>query len=133
MNRRGRGTTKKIEFEPRIPEAASAVDLPVETETKPAEREMMQSMRGLFAPNTFSTPRPFDIASDGFIMSLPAALLDSSLVVFSDGSLGIRKDGFVYECDSGFLGDGVAVEIKEKIRKIGDTDFIITGYAAEKQ
>jgi hypothetical protein len=87
-------------------------------------------MRGIFAPRSFSIGKEMGNIkdSDGFIFHFPKSLAGGSLVVFEDGSMGIKKDEIIYECDSSYFSDGVAVEISEKIRKIGDIDFFVTGY-----
>lgn len=140
MNRRNKNTTKKIEFEPKIPipqvitpKNDKLCEIEPVVQKQESEKEMIQMLRGLNTPQSFSIPKDFDITKDGFVMNLPECLIGSSLVVFNDGTLGIRRDGIVYECESAFLGDGIAVEVGDKIRKIGNVDFMLTSYEIEKE
>lgn len=143
MNRRNKPATKKIEFEPKIP-----IAVPVNTnivENKPinntedniaSTNNITQSMRGLFAPKSFSTSKTFNSRKNSFILNLPSFftndIANTSLVFFDDGSIGIRKNGIIYECDNSFLGDSIVVEINEKVKKIDNADFIVSAYEIEK-
>lgn len=138
MNRRNKAPSKKIEFEPKVPTDQPKMPELLANDNKEVkgkpeeEKEIVNMMRGLMAPKTFANSKDFDINSNGFIMQIPETLLGGSIVVFNDGSLGIKSDGVIYECDYSYLGDGIAVEIGEKVKRIGDVDFILTGYESIK-
>lgn len=138
MNRRGKVQSKKIEFEPKV-DAASTQTIPIEKTPQQdviqekKENEVVNMMKGMFAPKGFSSPRDFDILKSGFILCVPSFLKGGSLLVFDDNSLGLRKDGKIYEVDAGFLGDGIAVDIRDKVRKVGNFDFVLTAYDIEKE
>lgn len=137
MNRRNRGQAKRIEFEPRIPQETvqPAADIPPEGKNEESSRdeEVIHQIKGMLAPKTFSSPADFDIGSYQFVLNLPDTFENCSLLVFEDGTLGIKMDGTVYECDASFIGDGMAVEVGDTVKKLGECDFILTAYDYEKR
>lgn len=130
MNRKPKAQ-RKMEFEPKIPVGQPVIiQKPNETIEKD-EKEIVNKMRGLLAPKTFSDTILQNADINMFMMHLPESLQACSLLVFDDGSYGLRKNGIVYECDSAIIGDGMAVEISDKVRKLGDVDLLMTGYEFE--
>lgn len=131
MDRRKARATKRILFEPRIPDqkapeqSEEVAEAPVQRE---AAREEDVQLRGLFAPVSFASERTLDLERDGVVLSIPPSLTGATLVVFSDGTLALRKGETLYTCDSTFLGDAMTVEITDSVRKTGDVQFVVTGY-----
>lgn len=126
-----------MEFEPKMPQEpelpAKKMDMPIDNDEHAQKEPSMQQNRGMLAPKTFSQPAEFDIESHRFILNLPDTFENCSLLVFEDGTLGIRMDNTVYECDSSFIGDGVVVEVGDAVRKLDRSDFILTAYNYEKR
>lgn len=126
---------KKIDFEPRIPTEQEV--LPIEKieqipDQKPQE-SAQQAMKGVFAPRTFASGKEFNLNSNEFIMNLPDFFSgDCTLVAFNDNTFGIRMNGIVYECDGLFQGDSMMIEMDDKVRKIGNPEFIMNAYPYEK-
>ncbi|KAI5148872.1 hypothetical protein ENBRE01_0584 [Enteropsectra breve] len=137
MNRRNRGEAKKIEFAPNVEAALQAKPSATEETGETANElndmpEEGQAMKGQNAPKQFGETKEFNIEKHNFVMSLPASMTNSSLVLFDDGSLGIRANGTIYECDSSFLGSSMVVAVDERVHRINDASFILTGYEFEK-
>lgn len=142
MNRRNRGNVKKIEFEPKIPQSAPDIEKQIQEEIKnikvseydkpsttaQSEKELVQQMKGLFAPKTFQKNKEFNFERDSFVLNLPNTFENCSLLVFEDNSLGIKMDGVIYEVDYSYIGDGSIVEVSDSIKKLNSCDFILTAY-----
>lgn len=136
MNNRSKPAAKKIIFEPKVPPVSQNIKIeqpkPIEQQETPQEKEITptQSIKGTFAPKSFATNREFNVDSHEFIMCLPEDMTsDCSLIVFTDGSYGIRWKGEIYECDYSQLDDSILVDIDDKVKKIGNPEFILTGYS----
>ncbi|KAI5168397.1 hypothetical protein PAEPH01_0094 [Pancytospora epiphaga] len=128
MNRRDRKSVKLLEFEPKVP-----VNPPEEPKEQTEQPNKIHSnevpiIKGTYAPVAFSTTPKFNPSNGNFILNLPDFLLDSSFVLFDDGSFGFKKEGTIYECDSSYMGNSMVVELDSAATKIGDVDFMVTGY-----
>lgn len=132
MNGKPKVQAKKILFEPKIP--APKQHTPVEpTIKKENTQEPPQNIpiRGIYAPKSFSTPKEFKFESHQFIMSIPDSFNEFSLVVFEDGTFGIKHNDEIFECDASFLGDAVTVELDDKARIVGHPEFLLSVYPSE--
>lgn len=133
MNRRN-VKSKKIEFEPKIDGNKELIDTnSTDIKVAPKMNIMDQggTMEGPHCPKTYSNAKKFDPYSHSFILNVPFSLENSVLVIFEDGTLGIRKNNQIYDCVASFIGDGVIVEVDEKVKKLGICDFIVTGYCPD--
>lgn len=146
MNKKPRGGTKRIEFEPKIPQnipdepaignkkIENSIEEGGQTDMRmnvQEESELIQQIKGMFAPKTLSKVNDgkiFNPRLDSFILILPSNFHNASLVIFTDNSIGIRMDDIVYECDYSFIGDGMVVEIGDSVRRMGNCDYILTAY-----
>lgn len=134
MNRRNKGGTKKLLFEPNasLAQAKPNEDNKPTDEQKDEIKQMAKSLKGMFAPRTFSAPNGFVLGSNGFVLHLPDSLLNSSLVLFSDNSLGFKVGNDIYECDSTYWGDSSIINIENKVLNIDKIDYLLTGYPTQQ-
>lgn len=132
MNRRDKKNARQLEFEPKVPATPPVVQLEQPVDAPRLHTEEMSAMKGCYAPATFAQIPKFNPTDDGFILNLPDFLADASLVLFADGSFGLRKDGIIYECDTSYLGNSMVVELGEAVVKTGSANFLITGYQIPK-
>ncbi|KAM0680083.1 hypothetical protein GINT2_001775 [Glugoides intestinalis] len=132
MNGKPKVQAKKILFEPKIP--APKQNIPVEP---PAKKDTQQEppqnipIRGVYAPKTFSSPKEFKFGNQQFIMSIPGSFNDCSLLVFEDGTFGIKHNDQIFECDASFLGDALSIELDDKARIVGNPEFLLSVYPSE--
>lgn len=145
MNRRGRGSSNKLIFEPKIEAAIqepSAQESAVAQSTSKSDCEKTSAaseapqLRGLFAPQTFATPRPAEFGRDPFILRLPPQLHGASLVAFADGTFALRKDGRLHPCDCAPWGENLVVQLEDEARRVtgnsvqrlGRAPLLLTAY-----
>ncbi|KAI4291220.1 hypothetical protein PAPHI01_0494 [Pancytospora philotis] len=135
MNRRGAKSTNRIVFEPKVPVSQPAAPEPEPTSlpnAAAAEAAPSKELRGAYAPLSFASAKKFNPHGGNFILNIPPFLCDAVLVVFRDGTMALRKDGVLYDCDASFIGDGITVEMGSKATKLGDAKYIVTSFGSSE-
>lgn len=110
----------KYSFEPKIPQTQDLVEL----DEMPFETSAPRREKG-YPPARTETPmcEPFAFESqDGLLLSLPS-VADARLVVYEDGSCGLRVGDSVYPMSFRFIGESLAVEHEDAAYKVGGAKF----------
>jgi hypothetical protein len=122
--------SKKILFEPKIPlKTQEIVVNPTKTQEEiPKAAENSGSLKGMFAPVGFSIAKQYTSDKKELVLNNLSEenFEDAYFVEFSDGTFGIQQGDLIIDCENAFIGDGIIVEIDDKVKKVGTVEYMMT-------
>lgn len=114
-----RNASSKYSFEPKIPQNQGLVEVE-------ALQEAAQKQKGMYSPMPVESDMslPFCLGEqDGCVFLLPDRVTNAKLVVYEDGSCGLRMENEVFPISARFIGDSFVFEHGESACKLGKASF----------
>ncbi|KAH9412004.1 hypothetical protein HK407_02g04520 [Ordospora pajunii] len=129
MNMNPRRPTKKYVFEPKLPQSQAEMEVQIEMPSKDvaANEEFSFKKQGWSVPSTIDAG-----TSDGHfafkkqqavLLSIPEDIQVSKIVLYEDGSCGLKVGGSLYPLLSRFVGESILVEHDDAAYNIGNAKF----------
>ncbi|KHN70319.1 hypothetical protein CWI42_021570 [Ordospora colligata] len=126
MNINPRRPTKKYVFEPKVPQSQAEVEVQIEMPSKEAttNEEFSFKKQGWCVPSTIDA----SISDDKFVfkthqavlLSIPEDLQVSKIVLYEDGSCGLKVGDSVYPFLARFVGESVLIEHDDAAYNVGN-------------
>ncbi|KAG5858573.1 hypothetical protein KMI_14g19570 [Encephalitozoon hellem] len=128
MNVRPRKSASKYSFEPKIPQSQELFEV---EEEQAAKKEFMLESQGEYTPRSMgqdtALEHPFILGEqEGLLLTLPRDISMSKIVVYEDGSCGLKIGDEVFPMSARFVGESLVVEHKEMAYGIGSAKFQLT-------
>ncbi|ADM12277.1 uncharacterized protein Eint_091490 [Encephalitozoon intestinalis ATCC 50506] len=126
MNVRPRKSASKYSFEPKIPQNQELF----EVEESKEKKEFVLGDQGEYAPKSMDqgvVEYPFILGKeDGVVLTLPSNALTSKIIVYEDGSCGLKIGDEIHPIATRFIGESLAIEHKDMAYNIGSAKFQLT-------
>lgn len=126
MNVRPKKSASKYSFEPKIPQSQELFEVK-EPVTK---KEFVFENQGEYTPKSIgqdTLEHSFVLGEqEGILLTLPFDISTSKVVVYEDGSCGLKIGNKVHPMSTRFIGESLVVDHKEMAYGIGSTKFQLT-------